>query len=60
LRRPDRIALVGAYLGQLLHGEEARQVLDVSLAAASKIGWTDVAREITELVESLDTGDEET
>jgi tetratricopeptide (TPR) repeat protein len=50
LQRADGIATVGWTLGQLLIAsgatEQARQVLGASLAAARKIGWTDLAQEI--------------
>jgi len=54
LQRPDGIAAVGMPLGQLLMAagqtDPARQVLEASLAAAIKIGWTDTAQEINELL----------
>jgi tetratricopeptide (TPR) repeat protein len=54
LQRPDGIASVGWELGQLLvaagQGDLARQVLGDALAAAAKIGWTDLAQQISELL----------
>jgi len=54
LQRPDGIATVGITLGQLLMAEGqtdlARQVLGDSLAAATKIGWTDRVQQINELL----------
>ena len=54
LQRPDGIAAVGSTLGQLLmaagQADQARQVLGDSLAAAAKLGWTDLARQINELL----------
>ena len=54
LQRPDGIAVVGRTLGQLLlaagQADQARQVLGDSLAAAAKLGWTDMARQISELL----------
>ena len=54
LQRPDGIAVVGMTLGQLLlaagQADPARQVLGDSLAAATKIGWTDMAQQISELL----------
>ena len=54
LQRPDGIAVVGAILGRLLmaagQADLARQVLADSLAAATKIGWTDAVQRINELL----------
>ena len=54
LQRPDGIAAVGMTLGQLLMAagqtDLARQVLGDSLAAATKIGWTDMVQQINELL----------
>ena len=54
LRRPDGIAIVGTELGQLLmaagQADAARQVLGDSLAAAAKLGWTDMVQQINELL----------
>jgi hypothetical protein len=54
LRRPDGIAVVGGTLGQLLmaagQADQARRVLGGALAAATKLGWTDMARQINELL----------
>ena len=54
LQRPDGIATVGMALGQLLmaagHADLARQVLGDTLAAATKIGWTDQIQQINELL----------
>ena len=54
LQRPDGIAAVGRTLGQLLMAagqtDSARQVLGASLAAATKLGWTDMAQQINELL----------
>jgi tetratricopeptide (TPR) repeat protein len=61
LRRADGIAVVGVTLGELLlatgQAEEARQVLGESLAAATKIGGAELAKEINKLLNQL--GDEE-
>ena len=50
-------------LGQLLlaagHADQGRQVLEDALAAATKIGWTDMVRQIIELLQSQ-PADEET
>lgn len=57
LQRPHGIAAVGTTLGQLLlatgETDAARQVLNDSLAAATKLGWTDMVRQISELLSSL-------
>jgi tetratricopeptide (TPR) repeat protein len=57
LQRPDGIANVGIILGQFLvaggANENARKVFGDSLAAARKLEWDDMAREIEELIESL-------
>jgi tetratricopeptide (TPR) repeat protein len=54
LRRPDGIAIVGSTLGQLLlaadNPEAGRQVLRVAMAAAEKIGQTDLARQISQQI----------
>ena len=54
LQRPDGIATVGAPLGQLLMAagqtDQARQVLEASLAAAAKLGWTDMVQRINQLL----------
>jgi tetratricopeptide (TPR) repeat protein len=54
LQRPDGIAMVGSTLGQLLiaagQADQARQVLGDSLAAAAKLGWTDLVQQINELL----------
>ncbi|GGN93709.1 hypothetical protein GCM10010112_82280 [Actinoplanes lobatus] len=54
LERPDGIAVVGYTLGQFLlfHGlgEEAEVVLGDSLTAADKIGNTELAREVRDLI----------
>ena len=54
LQRPDGIAIVGSALGELLIAADqtdlARQVLSDSLAAATKMGWTDMVQEINELL----------
>ena len=54
LQRPDGIATVGITLGQLLiaagQTDLARQVLGDSLAAAAKLGWTDMVQQISELL----------
>jgi len=54
LQRPDGIAAVGWPLGQLLtaagRADQARQVLSDALAAATTIGWTDLAQQITKLL----------
>jgi hypothetical protein len=45
---------VGWTLGQLLiaagQADQGRQVLEASRAAAAKIGWTDIAQQINELL----------
>ncbi|MGA2826055.1 MAG: CHAT domain-containing protein [Streptosporangiaceae bacterium] len=54
LQRPDGIATVGITLGQLLMAagqtDSARQALGDSLAAATKLGWTDMVQQINELL----------
>jgi tetratricopeptide (TPR) repeat protein len=54
LQRPDGIAAVGITLGQLLMAagrlDQARDVLSDSLAAATKIGWTDAIQQIHDLL----------
>ena len=64
LQRPDGIAIVGRTLGQLLiaagQADQARQVLGDSLAAATKIGWTDMAQQISELLNPPPTTNEDT
>ena len=54
LQRPDGIAMVGMTLGQLLIAggatDLARRLLDDSLAAATKIGRTDMVQQINELL----------
>lgn len=54
LQRPDGIAAVGITLGQLLMAagqhDQARDVLSDSLAAATKIGWTDGVQQINDLL----------
>ena len=56
LQRPDGIAAVGSALGQLLlaagQAAPARQVLEAAMAAAAKIGWADMARQISQLLRS--------
>jgi hypothetical protein len=58
LKRPDGIAAVGITLGQILMSagqtDDARQVLNDSLAAATKIGWVDAINPISELLNSID------
>ena len=48
---------MGSTLGQLLmaagQADQARQVLTDSLAAATKIGWTDMAQQISDLLDPL-------
>ena len=55
---------MGWTLGQLLiaagQADQARQVLGDSLAAATKIGWTDLAQQISELLNRPTEGNEET
>ena len=64
LQRPDGIAVVGLTLGELLLAagvtEQARQVLGESLAAATKIGSSDLTRQINELLNRPAEGDEAT
>ena len=64
LQRPDGIAAVGWTLGQLLlaagQADPARQVLGDALAAAAKIGWTDMVQQIGELLKSVAAANEET
>jgi hypothetical protein len=49
--------VVGSALGQVLIAadqvERARQVLTTSLAAATKIGWTELVRQISDLLNQL-------
>jgi tetratricopeptide (TPR) repeat protein len=63
LERPDGIALVGTALGRLLaaagHADQARQVLSDALAAATKIGHTEVIEEISQLLTTLPPQNEE-
>ncbi|MEU4475259.1 tetratricopeptide repeat protein, partial [Micromonospora sp. NPDC023888] len=58
LERPDGIAVVGVRLGQLLlaadEREQARSVLQDSLAAAEKIGVTKIIQEIRDLISRTD------
>jgi tetratricopeptide (TPR) repeat protein len=55
LQRPDGIAVVGSRLGELLlaagQGDQGRQVLEAAMTAAAKIGWTDMARQISQLLQ---------
>ena len=55
LQRPDGVAVVGKTLGQLLmaagQADQARQVLEASLAAATRLGWTDMAQQISQLLD---------
>ena len=64
LQRPDGIAAVGVLLGQLLlaagQAEDGRQVLEISLAAATKIGWTDTIQEINGLLNPPPAANEDT
>ncbi|GGN83953.1 hypothetical protein GCM10010112_62820 [Actinoplanes lobatus] len=57
LQRPDGIAVVGSVLGQILlaagNQKEARSVLEESLAAAEKIGATDIADEARGLISGI-------
>jgi tetratricopeptide (TPR) repeat protein len=54
LQRPDGFARAGIPLGQLLMAsdqpDQARTVLSASLAAATKIGWTEAIETINELL----------
>ena len=54
LQRPDGIATVGWILGQLLMAtgqtDPAHRVLGDTLAAATKLGWTDTVQQISELL----------
>lgn len=63
LQRLDGIATVGWVLGQLLmaagHTDAARQVLGHSLAAATKIGQTGLADQISELLNPRPAANEE-
>ena len=56
LQRPDGIAVVGNALGKLLLAagqiDVARPVLDDALAAAQRLGWTDMVSQICELTEA--------
>jgi hypothetical protein len=64
LQRPDGIAVTGITLGQLLldagQTGQARQVLASSLAAAARLGWTDMAQRISDLLNPAATVNEET
>ena len=64
LQRPDGITVAGLALGQLLiaagQTDPARQVLGASLAAATKIGWTDAIQQITELLNPPPAANEDT
>ncbi len=64
LGRPDGLTSAGIPLGGLLMAggqiELAREVLGESLAAATQLGWTDVAQGISELLDSLPSETEET
>ncbi|WUH93797.1 CHAT domain-containing protein [Streptomyces sp. NBC_00433] len=63
LQRQDGIAVVGAALGQILLAggdrEQARQVLQTSRAAASKIGFADAVVQLDELLKAIADGNEE-
>jgi len=64
LRRPDGIAIVGVTLAQLLVAadlpDDAHEVLDESLAAATSIGSADLIRQIHKLRHNLpDDGNEQ-
>jgi len=63
LQRPDGLAVVGRTLGQLLiaadAAEQARDVLSHALAAAVKIGQTDLATQINDLLTSTSSSDED-
>jgi tetratricopeptide (TPR) repeat protein len=63
-QRPDGVAIVGWTLGQLLMAagrtDFARQVLADSLAAATKMDWTDLVQQIGELLEATAAVNEET
>ena len=64
LQRPDGIAAVGLTLGRLLiaagQTDPARQVLDASLAAATKICRTDAIQQINELLNPPPAANEDT
>lgn len=64
LGRRGGLASAGIPLGGLLMAggqiELAAEVLGVSLAAATQLGWTDVAQRISELLNSLPSETEET
>jgi len=64
LQRPDGTAVVGITLGQMLiaagQADQARQVLGDSLAAATKIGWTDAIQQISKLLNPPATTNEDT
>ena len=64
LQRPEGIAAVGITLGELLiatgRPDLARQVLGDSLVAATKILWTDMVRQINELMNTAVPANEET
>ena len=55
LQQPHGIAVAGSALGQLLIAadriEQGRQVLTASLAAATKIGWTELVQQISDLLD---------
>ncbi len=55
LQRPDGVAAVGGDLGQLLiaggQPDTARQILRQALAAATKIGWNDMAQQISSILQ---------
>ncbi|MGC5031049.1 hypothetical protein [Micromonospora sp. DT229] len=57
LRRPDGMAVVGHTLGQILViaglSDEARPVLELSLAAARKVDMTDYVQAISHLLANL-------
>ncbi|MFF9581665.1 CHAT domain-containing protein [Streptomyces achromogenes] len=63
LHRPDGIAVVGSALGQLLWGAgergQARQVLQVSRAAAIEIDFADAVDLIDELLSTINNQNEE-
>ncbi|MEU7619587.1 tetratricopeptide repeat protein [Micromonospora rifamycinica] len=62
LLRADGIAVVGLTLGRLLTAarqqDQARQVLEISLPAAKKIGSNDLVERISEALEKLTDGGE--
>ncbi|GIE40872.1 SAV_2336 N-terminal domain-related protein [Actinoplanes lobatus] len=59
LQRPDGIAVVGVTLGELLAAigepDSARKVWEKSLAAATKIGFTDLIERISALLRNIDS-----